>query len=54
MIQIIFPHKNIAIMSKYLIKNYPEYYELFKEKTFTWDRTGGEPIKQGNRKPFTL
>ena len=39
-------------MSKYLIKNYPVFYELFKEKTFTWDRTGGEPIKQGNRNPL--
>ena len=39
-------------MSKYLIKNYPKYYELFKEKTFTWDRTGGDPIKQGNRNPL--
>ena len=39
-------------MSKYLIKNYPIYYEMFAEKTFTWDRTGGEPIKQGNRKPL--
>jgi D-alanyl-D-alanine carboxypeptidase (penicillin-binding protein 5/6) len=39
-------------MSKYLIKNYPNYYELFAEKTFTWDRTGGEPIKQGNRNPL--
>ena len=43
---------DIAIMSKYLIKNYPIYYELFAEKTFTWDRTGGEPIKQGNRNPL--
>jgi len=25
---------------------------MFKEKTFTWDRTGGEPIKQGNRNPL--
>ena len=44
--------RDIAIMSKYLIENYPIYYELFKEKTFTWDRTGGEPIKQGNRNPL--
>ena len=44
--------RDIALMSKYLIKNYPIYYELFKEKTFTWDRTGGEPIKQGNRNPL--
>ena len=44
--------RDIALMSKYLIKNYPNFYELFKENTFTWDRTGGEPIKQGNRNPL--
>ncbi len=44
--------KDIAIMSKYLIENYPEFYDLFKEKEFTWDRTGGDPITQGNRNPL--
>ena len=44
--------RDIALMSKYLIENYPIYYELFAKKTFTWDRTGGEPIKQGNRNPL--
>ena len=44
--------RDIALMSSYLINNYPVFYELFKEKTFTWDRTGGEPIKQGNRNPL--
>ncbi len=44
--------RDIAIMSKYLINNYPDFYELFKEKYFTWDRTGGEPIRQGNRNPL--
>jgi D-alanyl-D-alanine carboxypeptidase (penicillin-binding protein 5/6) len=44
--------RDIALMSKHLIKNYPDFYEIFKEKTFTWDRTGGEPIKQGNRNPL--
>ena len=44
--------RDIAIMSKYLIKNYPIFYEIFAEKTFTWDRTGGDPIKQGNRNPL--
>ncbi len=44
--------RDIALMSKYLIENYPVFYELFAEKTFTWDRTGGEPIKQGNRNPL--
>ena len=41
--------RDIALMSKYLIKNYPEYYEYFKETEFTWERTGGNPITQGNR-----
>jgi len=40
------------IMSNYLIKTYPEYYKYFKEKKFTWDRTGGDPITQGNRNPL--
>ena len=44
--------RDIALMSKYLIKNYPEFYEWYREKTFTWDRTGGDPIKQGNRNPL--
>ena len=44
--------KDIAIMSEYLIRNYPKYYEYFKEIEFTWDRTGGDPIKQGNRNPL--
>ncbi len=43
---------DIMIMSHYLIKNYPEYYEWFSEKEFTWDRTGGDPITQGNRNPL--
>ena len=44
--------RDIALMSKYLINNYPEFYTLYAEKTFTWDRTGGDPIKQGNRNPL--
>tara|TARA_B100001093_G_scaffold172452_1_gene165271 strand:- start:157 stop:1317 length:1161 start_codon:yes stop_codon:yes gene_type:complete len=44
--------RDILIMSNYLIKNYPEFYEYFKEKKFTWDRTGGDPITQGNRNPL--
>ena len=44
--------KDILIMSHYLIKNYPNYYEYFKEKEFTWNRTGGDPITQGNRNPL--
>ena len=41
--------RDIALMSKYLIANYPTYYEYFKETEFTWDRTGGNPITQPNR-----
>ena len=44
--------RDILIMSSYLIKNYPDYYEYFKEKEFTWERTGGDPITQGNRNPL--
>ena len=41
--------RDIALMSKYLIQNYPTYYEYFKETEFTWSRTGGDAIKQNNR-----
>ena len=44
--------RDILIMSNYLIKTYPKLYEYFKEKEFTWDRTGGDPITQGNRNPL--
>ena len=44
--------RDIMIMSNYLIKNFPEEYKMFAEKEFTWDRTGGEPITQGNRNPL--
>tara|TARA_Y100000591_G_scaffold151820_1_gene130567 strand:- start:1690 stop:2838 length:1149 start_codon:yes stop_codon:yes gene_type:complete len=44
--------RDILTMSEYLIKNFPEYYEMYKIKDFTWDRTGGDPITQGNRNPL--
>ena len=44
--------KDILIMSNYLIKNFPDYYRYFSEEEFTWDRTGGDPITQGNRNPL--
>tara|TARA_Y100000591_G_scaffold328819_1_gene356131 strand:- start:3081 stop:4232 length:1152 start_codon:yes stop_codon:yes gene_type:complete len=44
--------RDILIMSNYLIKEHPDYYEWFKEKEFTWNRTGGDPITQGNRNPL--
>ena len=39
-------------MSKYLISKHPEFYKMFAEKKFTWNRTGGDPITQGNRNPL--
>ncbi len=44
--------RDILIMSNYLIKEHPDYYSWFSEKEFTWDRTGGDPITQGNRNPL--
>ena len=44
--------RDILIMSDYLIRNFPEFYKYFAEKEFTWDRTGGDPITQGNRNPL--
>ena len=44
--------RDIMIMSNYLIKEFPDEYKYFAEKEFTWDRTGGDPITQGNRNPL--
>ena len=44
--------RDILMMSNYLIKEHPEFYKWFANKEFTWDRTGGDPITQGNRNPL--
>jgi len=44
--------RDILKMSKYLIDKHPKFYEIFSEKKFTWNRTGGDPITQGNRNPL--
>ena len=44
--------RDILKMSKYLIKKHPKFYQMFAVKKFTWDRTGGDPITQGNRNPL--
>jgi D-alanyl-D-alanine carboxypeptidase (penicillin-binding protein 5/6) len=44
--------RDILLMSNYLIRNHSEFYKIFSEKEFTWDRTGGDPITQGNRNPL--
>ena len=35
--------RDILKMSRYLIKEHPEFYKMFAEKEFTWDRTGFKP-----------
>ena len=44
--------RDILKMSSYLIKEHPNFYEWFSNKEFTWNRTGGDPITQGNRNPL--
>ena len=44
--------RDILKMSHYLIKQHPEFYKWFSIKEFTWDKTGGDPITQGNRNPL--
>ena len=44
--------RDILKMSHYLISEHSEFYEWFSIKEFTWDRTGGDPITQGNRNPL--
>ena len=44
--------RDILKMSRYLINKHPIFYEMFAVKKFTWDRTGGDPITQGNRNPL--
>ena len=39
--------RDVALLSSYLIKNYPRYYHFFSETDFIW-----EDIKQGNRNPL--
>jgi len=39
--------RDLAILAKYIIKNFPEHYSIFSEKSFTFSK-----IKQGNRNPL--
>ncbi|TNE38407.1 MAG: D-alanyl-D-alanine carboxypeptidase [Alphaproteobacteria bacterium] len=39
--------RELALLAKYIIVNFPKYYELFGEKEFTYSG-----IKQGNRNPL--
>lgn len=44
--------RDILTMSNYLIKEHPKFYEWFSIKKFTWSKTGGDSITQGNRNPL--
>jgi D-alanyl-D-alanine carboxypeptidase (penicillin-binding protein 5/6) len=44
--------RDILKMSRYLIQKHPDFYEWFSILEFTWNRTGGDPITQGNRNPL--
>ena len=39
--------RDLAVLSRKLIKEYPEYYAMFNEREFTW-----EDIRQPNRNPL--
>lgn len=39
--------RDLALLARKLIKDYPEYYKLFSEKEFTWEK-----IRQPNRNPL--
>lgn len=39
--------RDLSILAKSMVKNYPEYYKIYSEKEFTYNK-----IKQGNRNPL--
>ncbi len=39
--------RDLAVLTRKVIKDYPEYYAIFKEREFTW-----ENIRQSNRNPL--
>lgn len=39
--------RDLAFLAKYIIKNFPNYYGIFAEKSFTYSK-----IRQGNRNPL--
>ena len=46
--------RDLATLARHLIHDFPQYYELFSEKEFTYgiDVTTKKPITQGNRNPL--
>jgi D-alanyl-D-alanine carboxypeptidase (penicillin-binding protein 5/6) len=39
--------RELAMLARYIIRTYPEFYKLFGEKEFTWNK-----IRQANRNPL--
>lgn len=39
--------RDLAVLARYTIQNYPEFYSLYSERSFTWSG-----IKQANRNPL--
>jgi len=39
--------RELAVLARYIIRTYPEFYKLFGEKEFTWNK-----IRQQNRNPL--
>lgn len=46
--------RDLAILAKQLIRNFPQYYHFYSEKEFTYgvDQVTKKPITQGNRNPL--
>jgi D-alanyl-D-alanine carboxypeptidase (penicillin-binding protein 5/6) len=44
----------LAVLARHIIKDFPEYYKIFSEKTFTFgvDMKTRKPIEQKNRNPL--
>ena len=41
--------RDLALLTRALIRNYPDHYSLYKEKSFTYQAPGDNPITQRNR-----
>jgi D-alanyl-D-alanine carboxypeptidase (penicillin-binding protein 5/6) len=45
--------RDLAMLSMFLIREYPEFYGLYSEREFTYGKSlDGKPITQGNRNPL--
>ena len=45
--------RDLAMLTMFLIREYPEFYGLYSEREFTYGKSlDGKPITQGNRNPL--